>query len=118
MRRMCPLIGMGLLLASTLPLAAQNILGNAQPMKFQPIDTSKALKAPDMSKFKIIGPKPATPNLTSIVPRFSLMQNMRWPGTQTPSPVLTPKTNPFQPTPPTGSNPFNQKPVNASPLIP
>jgi hypothetical protein len=113
MRRICPYAGLLILLASALPLAAQNILGNSAPLQFVPIDTSKAIKPPDMSKFNVIGVKPATPNLAGLFPSLSLTNFPRWPGSGQSTPILTGKNNVLQPNPPGGPNWFNQKPQNA-----
>jgi hypothetical protein len=100
-----------LLLVAVAPLGAQNILGNSKFSPFSAFNTSKVAQPPSLAGFKAMTLNPKSSNLTNL-PKLSLMPG-RWPASGGSTGILPSSSNPFQPVPPQGFNPFSQKPVNA-----
>jgi hypothetical protein len=100
MRIFLPIAGMLLLAAG--PAPGQNLLGNSTPITFKPIDTSKAIKPPNMSKFTAMSVTPRPSPLANFIPNFSFLKKP--PNTTTPA--LSTAYKPFQPTMPQPVNLF------------
>lgn len=76
-----------------------------QAVTMKPMDTTRAMTPPQMGRYPQFGPQKAM-SASNFFPKLSLGS---WPPRLPTPSILSGKSNPFQPNPPQGKNPFELK---------